>query len=73
MSQWSNGKLRPMVDCADEGTVDRTEVRSQDCKVRMHRTIRCATELSGAARGQRTLTVNNSKPQWSADVARTAR
>jgi hypothetical protein len=29
------------------------------------------TGLSGAARGQKTSTINNSKPQWLADVART--
>jgi hypothetical protein len=66
-----NGQLRPTVDCADGGTVNSAEVRSQKCKVRAHRTVRCATRLSGAARGQRTSTVNRSKLQRSADVART--
>jgi hypothetical protein len=41
MSQWSNGQLRPTVDCADDSTVNKAEVRSQNCKVRTHRTVRC--------------------------------
>jgi hypothetical protein len=41
MCQRSNGQLRPTVDCADEGTVDRAEVRSQSYKVGMHRTVQC--------------------------------
>jgi hypothetical protein len=47
------------------------QCRSQNYKVRMHRTVRCATGLSGVARGERTSKVNRSKPQRSADVART--
>jgi hypothetical protein len=50
VSKQSNGQLRPMVDCTDDRTVNRAEVRSQNCKVRMHRTVRCATRLSGATR-----------------------
>jgi hypothetical protein len=37
----SNSQLRPMVDCADGGTMNSVEVRSQNCKVRMHQTVRC--------------------------------
>jgi hypothetical protein len=33
--------------------------------------VRCATGLSGAAKGQKTSTVNRSKPQRAADVAHT--
>jgi hypothetical protein len=51
--------------------VNSTQVRSQNCEVRTQRTVRCATGLSGAARGQGTSTVNRSKPQRSADVAGT--
>jgi hypothetical protein len=69
MSQRSNGQMRPTIDYADDGIVDRAEVRSQNCKVRTHQTVRCATRLSGAARGQRTSMVNRSKPQRSADMA----
>jgi hypothetical protein len=69
VSQRSNGQLRSTVDYADDGIVNRAQVRSQNCKVRTHRTVRYATRLSGAARGQRTSMVNRSKPQWSADVA----
>jgi hypothetical protein len=69
VSQWSNGQKRPTVDYADDGIVNTTEVRSQNCKVRTHRTVRCATRLFGDARGQRTSMVNRSKPQRSADVA----
>jgi hypothetical protein len=47
------------------------EVRSQSCEVITHRTVQCATGLSGAVRGQGTSTVNRSKPQQSADVAGT--
>jgi hypothetical protein len=47
------------------------EVKSQSCEVRTHRTVRCVTGLSDAAKGQRTSTVNLSKPQRAADVART--
>jgi hypothetical protein len=61
----------PTIDCADGGTVNSAEVKSQNCKVRTHRTVRCATRLSGATRGQRTSTINRSKPQRSANVART--
>jgi hypothetical protein len=71
VSQRSNGQLCPTVNCADDGTVNKAEVRSQNCKVRTHRTVRCATGLSDAARGQRTSTINRSKPQRSAGVART--
>jgi hypothetical protein len=52
----------PTVDCADEGTVDRSEVRTAKSE---------RTGLTGAARGQRNSTVNSSKPQRLADVART--
>jgi hypothetical protein len=34
-----NGQLRPMVDCGKQRTVHNVEVRSQNCKVRTHRTI----------------------------------
>jgi hypothetical protein len=60
-----NGRLRCQMNS------EQCEVRSQNCKARTHRTVRCATGLSGAARGQRTSMVNHSKPQRSADVART--
>jgi hypothetical protein len=38
------------------------EVRAQKSEVIGH--VRCATGLSGAAKGQRVPTINNSKPQW---------
>jgi hypothetical protein len=53
-----------MVDCDVRSTVHSTEVRSQDEKSER-------TGLSGAARGQKTSTVNSSKPQRCADVAGT--
>jgi hypothetical protein len=62
MSQQSNGQLCPTVDCADDSTMNRAKVRTTK--------LEC-TGLSGAARGQRTSTVNCSKPQRSADVAHT--
>jgi hypothetical protein len=31
----------PTVDCADGGIVNNAKVRSQNCKVRTHRTVRC--------------------------------
>jgi hypothetical protein len=60
-----NGRLRWTIK------VHNAEVRSQSYEVKTHRTVRGATGLSGAARGQMTLTVNCSKPQRSVDVART--
>jgi hypothetical protein len=69
-NQRRNGQMCPMVDCGEQWTMDNTEVRSQNCKVKTHRTVRCATGLPGAARGQTTSMVNCSKPQRSADMAR---
>jgi hypothetical protein len=46
-----------------------SEVRAAKSERTGH--IRCATGLSGAARRQRISTVNRSKPQRCADVART--
>jgi hypothetical protein len=65
----SNGQLHPTVDYATTRTV--WIVRSQKTAYddRSHRTVRCATRLSGAVKGQMTSTVNSSKPQRSADVA----
>jgi hypothetical protein len=60
VSQRSNGQLRPTVACADEATVDRAEVRTAKSE---------RTGLSGAIRGQRTSTVNSSKPQRLDDMA----
>jgi hypothetical protein len=59
----SKGQLRPTVDCATVHTV--RSVRSQKTVYddRSHRTVRCATGLFGAARGQTTSTVNRSKTQ----------
>jgi hypothetical protein len=71
VSQRSNGQLCPTVDCDVRWTVNSAQVRSQNCEIRVHRTVRCATGLSGATRGQDTSTINRSKPQRSADVART--
>jgi hypothetical protein len=51
-----NGRLRWTVK------MHNTEGRSQSYEVRTHRTVRCATGLSGAARGQMTSMVNRSKP-----------
>jgi hypothetical protein len=59
--QWSsglNGRLRYQY------TLHSTEVRYQAAKSER-------TGLSGAAIGQRVLTVDHSKPQRAADVART--
>lgn len=56
MSQWSNGHLR-------------STVTMQKSKVRAAKSERI--RLSSAARRQRTSTVNRSKPQRVADVART--
>jgi hypothetical protein len=56
----------------------RSTAKSEQCasQVRAEKTERtghvwCATGLSGAATRQRTSTVNRSKPQRAADVART--
>jgi hypothetical protein len=62
--QKSNDHLRPMVDCNDYAAVCSAEVKRQSA------TSGC-TGLSGAAKGQTTLTVNRSKLQRSADVALT--
>jgi hypothetical protein len=77
-SQRSSAIIHRTVRCDNGATVNfaqrstvLTAKQKSDCKVRTHRTVRCATEQSGAARGQKTSTVNTSKPQWSADVART--
>jgi hypothetical protein len=51
--------------------VHSTEVKCQAVKLERTGHVRRATELSGAATGQRTSTVNHSKPQRAADVART--
>jgi hypothetical protein len=32
VSQWGNGQLRPTVDCADDGTVNRAEVKIRIAK-----------------------------------------
>jgi hypothetical protein len=71
VSQWSNGQTRTTIDCDVRWTVNSAQVRSQNWEVRTHRTVRCATGLSGATIGQSTSMVNHSKPQWSADVAGT--
>jgi hypothetical protein len=63
--RWANGAT---VNCAqrsiamsdEQWTVRKSEVRAVKSE---------CTGLSGAARGQRTSTVNRSKPQWSTDVA----
>jgi hypothetical protein len=47
-------------------------VRSQKSEQEV-RTVRCATGLSDAARGQKTSMINRSKPQQSDDVAGTRR
>jgi hypothetical protein len=71
VSQQSNGQLRPMVDCAIVCTVCSTRSQKTVCDDRSHQTIRCTTGLSGAARRQKTSTINNSKPQQSTDMALT--
>jgi hypothetical protein len=67
--QLSNGNLASMVDCDVSSIVHSTEVKCQATKLERTGHVRCATELSSAATGQRTSTVNHSKPQWAADVA----
>jgi hypothetical protein len=67
VSQQSNGYLHATVDCKSE----QWAVRSQSSNVRTIGHVRCATGLSGAARRQRTSTVNRSKPQRATNVART--
>jgi hypothetical protein len=47
--------------------MQKSEVRATTSERTEH--VRCATGLSGAARGQKTSTVNRSKPQRSTDVA----
>jgi hypothetical protein len=42
VSQWSNGQLRPIVDCVDDSTVNKAEVRTVKSE---------CTRLSGVARG----------------------
>jgi hypothetical protein len=65
VSQRSKGQLRQRSTAVQ---YDRQKSEPL-CKVRTQRNVRCATGLSSATRGQRTSTVNSSKPQRSADVA----
>jgi hypothetical protein len=67
VSQQRNSYLHATVDCKSE----QWAVKSQSSNVRTTGHVRCATGLSGVARRQRTSTVNRSKPQWAANVART--
>jgi hypothetical protein len=67
VSQRSNSQLRQR---SIKEQSDRQKSESV-CKVRMHRTIQCATGLSGAARRQKTSTINSSKPQRSTDMVHT--
>jgi hypothetical protein len=67
VSQRSNGNLRPTVDSKRWIVQVRSESRKSECIGH----VRCATGLSGATTRQRTSTVNRSKPQQCADVART--
>jgi hypothetical protein len=41
VSQQSNDQLCPSVDCDVKWTVNNAQVRSHDCKVRTHWTVRC--------------------------------
>jgi hypothetical protein len=67
LSQRSNDQL------LQRSTAEQSDSQKSEtiCDVRSHRTIRCATGLFGATRTHKTSTVNSSKPQRSADVART--
>jgi hypothetical protein len=65
VSQQSNGNLRQRSTAKDEQCA--SEVRAEKLERTGH--VRCTTGLSGAATGQRTPTVNRSKPQRVADVA----
>jgi hypothetical protein len=60
-----------MVDYDVRSTVHSTEVRCQAVKSERTGHVWSATGLSGAATRQRTSTINRSKPQRAADVART--
>jgi hypothetical protein len=60
MSQRSNGNLRQRSTVKDEQYTSEVRAEKSEC-----------TRLSGAATGQRTPTVNRSKPQQVVDVART--
>jgi hypothetical protein len=64
---------RAMVTCAQRLTAKVNSVQSEVKATVSGRTghVRCATGLSGAATRQRTSTVNRSKPQRAADMART--
>jgi hypothetical protein len=62
VSQRSNGQLRQRSTAMNSKKVHNAEVRAAKSE---------HTGLSGAARGQRTSTVNRSKPQRAADMART--
>jgi hypothetical protein len=48
-------------------TSQQSDRKKTVCDVRSHRTVWCATGLSGAPKGQRSSTVNSSKPQLSAE------
>jgi hypothetical protein len=71
VSPRSNDHLRPTVDCADCDASLQHRSQKTVCNVRLHRTVRCATRLSGAPKGQKFSMVIGSKPQRSADVALT--
>jgi hypothetical protein len=67
VSQWSNSLMRQRSTAKVNNA--QSEVRAAKSKRTGH--VGCATGLSGATRGQKTSTVNYSKPQRCADVART--
>jgi hypothetical protein len=69
VSHRSNGQMRQWSTAwtVKRCTVQKSKVRAAMSERTGH--VRCATRLSGAARGQKTSPVNRSKPQRSADMA----
>jgi hypothetical protein len=66
----SNGHLRQRSTVTRLLWVQNIRRSEAVCDVRSHQTVQCATGLSGAPQGQTKSTVDCSKPQQSADVAR---